>query len=45
MLVAERSKYIALAVAIICVGLLTRLSPPGHHILLKYLRRKFHPAN
>src|SRR6185437_8744717 len=34
---AGRSKYFVLAVAIIAVGLLTRLSPPGHHALLKYL--------
>jgi Protein of unknown function (DUF2809) len=32
-----RSRYLALALVIIGVGLLTRLSPPGHHALLKYL--------
>lgn len=37
MLFAGRSKYIVLALVIIGVGLLTRLSPPGHHALLKYL--------
>lgn len=37
MLFAGRSKYLALALAIIAVGLLTRLSPPGQHALLKYL--------
>jgi hypothetical protein len=37
MLRAGRSKYVILAVCLIGVGLLTRLSPPGHHILLKYL--------
>jgi hypothetical protein len=34
---AARSKYVAFAFAIIGVGLLTRLSPPGHHAFLKYL--------
>jgi hypothetical protein len=37
MLSAGRSKYIKLALGIIGTGLLTRLSPPGHHVLLKYL--------
>jgi Protein of unknown function (DUF2809) len=37
MLPTGRSKYAALALAIIVIGLLTRLSPPGHHALLKYL--------
>jgi Protein of unknown function (DUF2809) len=37
MLFAERTKYVALALAIIGIGLLTRLSPPGHHALFKYL--------
>jgi hypothetical protein len=37
MLFAGRSKYFVLGLAIIGVGLLTRLSPPGHHVLLKYL--------
>ncbi|WP_424629231.1 DUF2809 domain-containing protein [Bradyrhizobium sp. SYSU BS000235] len=34
---AGRSKYFVLALAIIGIGLLTRLSPPGHHALFKYL--------
>lgn len=34
---AGRSKYVILALCLIGVGLLTRLSPPGHHIALKYL--------
>lgn len=37
MLFAGRSRYIALALAIIGIGLLTRLSPPGHHAVLKHL--------
>jgi hypothetical protein len=37
MLLTGRSKYAALALCLIGIGLLTRLSPPGHHILLKYL--------
>jgi len=36
-MMAGRFKYVALAFAIIGVGLFTRLSPPGHHALLKYL--------
>lgn len=37
MLFAGRSKYLLLALVIIGTGLLTRLSPLGHHALLKYL--------